>query len=188
MSSRRTHSIPTVVFPPWAQIKQRRRAHVARVAALCEAWADTMRIPARERGRWQRAVALHDAVKDASDEFLLRLAPDAWDVPALRHGPAAAALAARDGESDRGVLDAVHYHSVGYRGWDTVGRILFLADYLEPGRSYHTPRHTTLLERVPADTASVLREVTAERIAGVLRSGRPMLVETMEFWNSLVRA
>lgn len=186
MSRLQQESTLAVEFPTWACIKKRRRAHVARVAALCDAWADAMNVSDGERARWQRAVALHDALKDAPSDLLERLAPDSWDEPALRHGPAAAVRAAQDGESDRGVLDAVHFHSVGYREWDTVGHILFLADYLEPGRSYHTARHTALLERVPVDMASVLREVAAARIASVVRSGRCLVEETVEFWNDLV--
>jgi len=145
-----------------------------------------MNVPDGERERWQRAVALHDALKDGPEDLLERLAPESWNEPALRHGPAAAVRAAQDGESDGGVLDAVHYHSVGYRRWDTVGRILYLADYLEPGRSYHTARHTAQLERVPFDMATVLREVAAARIASVVHSGRRLVVETVDFWNDLV--
>ena len=48
----------------------------------------------------------------------------------------AAARAKADGEIDRGVLDAVRYHSVGLAEWDMVGRILYAADFLEPGREF----------------------------------------------------
>jgi len=187
LSGMRLNRNVAVEFPNWAQIKKRRRAHVVRVAAVIDAWADAMAVSDRERARWQRAVALHDALKDAPDDLLTRLAPDSWGVPALRHGPAAAARAAQDGESDREILDAVHFHSVGYRGWDSVGHVLFLADYLEPGRPYHTPQHNDLLRRVPGDISSVLLEVAAERIAGAVLSGRPLIEETVEFWNGLVR-
>ncbi|MEJ2237975.1 MAG: hypothetical protein P8X82_06725, partial [Gemmatimonadales bacterium] len=116
------------------------------------------------------------------------LAPFAWGVDKLRHGPAAAARAEAEGESDRGVLDAVKYHSIGYAGWDRVGRVLYLADFLEPGRRFHGPDHESLRARVTSEFKEVLREVASERIAGVVAGGQPLIDETVEFWNSLVTA
>ncbi len=182
------YSLPavTIQFPEWAQLKKRRRAHVERVASLCAAWAAEMGVSAAERDRWLRAATLHDALKDAPQDLLIDLAPGAWGIPALRHGPAAAVRAARDGETDQGVLDAVRYHSVGYRGWDWVGRILYLADYLEPGRAPHQSGQGLLLQRVPHDLDNVLRTVASHRIAGAVLSGRPLLAETTGFWYGLV--
>ena len=69
-------------------------------------WADEMNVDDSERARWQKAVVLHDAVKDAPAGLLDELAPEWWNVPGLRHGPAAAILAERNGETDVGMLDA----------------------------------------------------------------------------------
>jgi hypothetical protein len=64
--------------------------------------------------------------------------------------------------------------------------MLYLADFLEPGRSYHTAQHSALLERVPDEMESVLRLVAAERIAGIVLSGGPLPAETTDFWNALI--
>src|SRR3990170_1468645 len=173
-------------LPPWARLGAERRAHVERGAALLRQWADAGGVPAAERDRWLRAAYLHDALRDAPPDELARLAPDAWGVPSLRHGPAAARLAAEQGETDRGVLRAVHYHSVGYAGWDRVGRLLYLADYLEPGRAFREEERKAQAARVPHEPDSVLREVAAERLRWVLDAGRPLLTESVEFWNGLV--
>jgi HD superfamily phosphohydrolase YqeK len=175
---------PSLEFPDWAQISPRRRAHVARVAELCVLWAGEMKVPVTERARWLKAVALHDALKSAPRELLRELAPDGWPVKVM-HGPAAAERAARDGEHDRGILDAVRFHSVGYAGWERVGQILYLADYLEPGRSYHTAEHDRLAQAVPLDLSGTLRTVAALRVADTVAAGRPLLAETVAFWNSL---
>lgn len=173
-------------FPPWARIGAERRAHVERVAALLRRWADAGGVPEAERARWLRAAYLHDALRDAPPEELERLVPDAWGIPSLRHGPAAARVAAEHGETDRGVLRAVHYHSVGYAGWDRVGRLLYLADYLEPGRGFRARARKAQAARVPSEPDAVLREVAAERLQWVLNSGRPLLPESVAFWNGLV--
>ena len=111
-----------------------RREHIERVAELAGRWASEMGVPETERRRWLRAVWLHDALRDAPAEELKRWAPDAPGPASLRHGPASAARAKAEGETDRGVLDAVRYHSIGLAEWDMAGRILYCADYLEPGR------------------------------------------------------
>ncbi|MSR06938.1 MAG: HD domain-containing protein [Gemmatimonadetes bacterium] len=173
-------------IPAWAEATPERRAHIERVAALAGEWADALRVPANERARWQRAAYLHDALKDAPAERLAPHAPAGWNLPDLFHGPAAAARAAQDGETDQGVLDAVAYHSVGYGGWDAAGRMLYLADFLEPGRVGQEQR-AGLAARVIQDPDAVLTEVAALRMVGLIRSGWPLVPEMVAFWNSVAR-
>jgi predicted HD superfamily hydrolase involved in NAD metabolism len=176
----------TVELPAWAHVTDKRRAHIARVAQLADEWAVAMRVSASERARWRRAVLLHDTLKDAPTDLLHSLAPDPWDNESLLHGPAAAAAAASHGERDTGVLDAVRYHSVGYADWDDVGRVLYLADFLEPGRKRGAPERERLAADVPKHLRRVLHEVTRQRIEMTLAKGYPLLLETVAFWNSLL--
>ncbi|HYU08954.1 MAG TPA: HD domain-containing protein [Gemmatimonadales bacterium] len=162
-------------LPPWAQVSPERRAHIERVVALLERWADAMQVPAQERARWVRAGWLHDALRDAA-------LPDP-----TAHGPAAADRAAADGERDRGVLDAVRYHTVGGPDWDDAGRMLYLADFLEPGRATDHTDLPDLTQRVPRERDKVLREVARRRIEWMLRSGWALPASTVAFWNALVK-
>jgi len=143
------------------------------VVGLLDRWADTMGVSAPERARWTRAGWLHDALRDAT-----LASPTA-------HGPAAADRAAADGERDRGVLDAIRYHTIGYSGWDDVGRMLYLADFLEPGRTPDPADRADLAQRVPRERDAVLRDVARRRIEWMLRSGWTLPAETVDFWNSL---
>ena len=160
-------------LPAWAQVTPARRGHIERVATLLDEWASALRVGEPERDRWLRAAWLHDALRDAPLGDL------------MAHGPAAAERAANDGERDPGVLDAVRYHTVGYAGWDDVGRMLYLADFLDPGRDFDRDGRRTLAARVPAERDAVLREVARRRIAWVLKSGWPLHPETVAFWNAL---
>lgn len=164
----------------------RRLEHIERVAALAGRWAIEMGVPESERNRWLRAVWLHDALRDASDDELARWAPSAPGPRDLRHGPASAERARADGESDRGVLDAVRYHSIGYAEWDMVGRILYCADYLEPGRKHEREWRADLAARLPSQPSLVLRQVARARVGYLISSGRVLLEPTVRFWNSLV--
>ena len=163
-----------VTLPDWAVVTPERRAHIERVAQLVGDWAQALHVAPAERERWLRAAWLHDALRDApaADE--------------LAHGPMAADRAARDGEADPGVLDAVRYHSLGSARWDDVGRMLYLADYLEPGREFDRPERAALAARAPRERDAVLIEVARRRITRALGAGWPLPRETVEFWNSLV--
>jgi HD superfamily phosphohydrolase YqeK len=170
---RRPHLPAAGDLPGWAQVGKRRRAHIRRVADLLERWAEEMEVPERERDRWLKAAWLHDALRDASLK------------EGVAHGAAAADRAERDGESDRGVLDAVRYHSWGFAGWDDVGKMLYLADYLEPGRKRHAKERARLADRVPRQRDRVLRKIVAYEIRWRLRAGRPVHPHTVAFWNAL---
>ena len=163
-----------MALAPWAEVTPGRRAHIERVVTLLEQWADELRLPPGERARWVRAGYLHDALRDA-----------ALGGP-LAHGPAAAARAERDGENDPGVLDAVRYHSTGYAAWDDVGRMLYLADYLEPGRDLDPAERTELVTRVPRQRDAVLVDVAGRRLTWLVESRWPVPAETADFWNALV--
>ena len=140
--------------PEWAVVYARRAGeHIERVAELVGALGGRDGRPRAERHRWLRAVWLHDALRDAPAEELERWAPMPPGPAALRHGPASAARAKAEGETDRGVLDAVRYHSIGLAEWDMAGRILYCADYLEPGRKYAREWRAELAERLPSEPA-----------------------------------
>lgn len=175
----------TVRLPQWAVVTPERREHIERVAALLADWADTMRVGAREAKRWQRAATLHDALKDAPLADQRAVITDPWGIDALVHGPAAAELAARDGEQDRGVLDAVRYHSIGYAGWDEVGCMLYLADYLEPGRPFANAHLTHLAGRVPVTPKEALCEIVGWRLVHLASRRLTPLPETLAFRDSL---
>jgi len=162
-----------------------RLEHIQRVAELASEWAERLGVPDSERNRWLRAVWLHDALRDAPAAELEKWAASTPGPPELRHGPASAARARAEGEDDRGVLDAVRYHSVGLAEWDMVGRILYCADYLDPGREFQRKERAELADRLPDDISGVLREVARSRLIHTVTSGWPILDPTLRFWNSL---
>lgn len=166
-------------------VSDQRLSHIERVAGLVSQWAEEMGVPDSERNRWLRAVWLHDAVRDASEADLKRWAPSAEGPTDMRHGAASAALAKAGGESDRGVLDAVRYHSFGLAEWDMVGRVLYCADYLEPGRTHDSAMRAELAARFSRDPGGVLREVVQARVSRMVASGWPLPEPTVRFWNSL---
>lgn len=168
-------------LPSWAVVSPTRLAHIVRVVDVLRGWAVDMRLPGEEGARWLRAAWLHDALRDAPEAEMRRWAPTIEGPVELRHGPAAAAKAELEGERDADVLSAVRWHSVGWAGWGRVGRALYCADYLEPGRSFDREGRAALAARYAEAPDAVLREVVASRFAYADTQGWSHPPESMEF-------
>jgi predicted HD superfamily hydrolase involved in NAD metabolism len=95
--------------------------------------------------RLQLASLLHDYAKDMPKTELLALANQnglltckAEEVqPDLLHGPVGALLCRRDLDiRDEEILDAIRYHTTGREEMSLAEKIVYLADLIEPGRTY----------------------------------------------------
>lgn len=168
-------------LPDWARASEKRRAHIARVAGLMGDWADSLGLPDDERTRWLATGWLHDVLRECPPDELRPLVPEAFRaLPGkLLHGPAAAERLA--GDADPEMLDAIRYHTLGSARFGTLGRALYLADFLEPGRRYEPEWTASLRARMPGDMDAVLREVVQARVAHVQESGSTLHPETQAF-------
>jgi 2-amino-4-hydroxy-6-hydroxymethyldihydropteridine diphosphokinase len=168
-------------LPPWAIVTPARRAHVERVVALLRGWSVVLKLPEDEARRWVYAGWLHDALRDAPEQEMRRWAPEVEGPVELRHGPAAAARAELEGESDADVLSAVRWHSVGWEGWGWTGRALYCADFLEPGRAFDRVERAALARSFPDDADGVLRDVVTRRLRHAERQGWTLPPESLAF-------
>lgn len=91
------------------------------------------------------AALLHDCAKDFDDGALLAMAENhnlpidavSRQAPQLLHGPAGAIVArAEYGVSDQEIFDAITYHTTGRPEMSALEKIIYLADYIEPGRNF----------------------------------------------------
>jgi HD superfamily phosphohydrolase YqeK len=175
-------------LPPWAEAGPERREHIARVAALMDEWAERLELPAAERERWAAVAWLHDALRDADPASLRPLLPAAFSAfpDPLLHGPAAAARLGD--EVDDEMADAIRYHTIGHPALGQLGRALYLADFLEPGRDFLADRRESLRARMPHEMNEVLIEVLTARLAHLVRGRKPIRPETAAFWSDAVGA
>lgn len=172
-----------LLLPPWAQVGDKRRAHIARVTALLDRWSDALHLTPAERCTWHDAGRLHDALRDAPVEQLRLAVPDPSLPDSVLHGPAVARRLAAEGETRADLLDAIRWHTLGNPEWGTVGRALFMADYLEPGRPFSREDRAFLASHVPLDFDGVFRQVVRTRIEWTLREGKAIFPETVALWN-----
>lgn len=158
-----------------------------RVSALMGEWAAALRLDDDAQRRWRAAGFLHDVLREVPPDELRPLVDESLrDLPGkLLHGPAAAVRLREHGVTDEPLLRAVTFHTLGHPDLDELGRALFIADYIEPGRRYDPVRLAALRARMPGARASVLLDVLRARIGRLLAEGRPMRNETIAFWNSL---
>ena len=174
-------------LPTWARVGEARRAHIVRVAGLMEQWAAALDLPPAERRRWRAAAWLHDALRDAPAADLAPLAGADFDgLPgSLLHGPAAAALLRREGADDVQLLHAIAFHTLGDASFETLGRALYAADFLEPGRSFLPAWRAVLRARMPAALDEVVTSIVGARIDHLLACAHPVHARTIGFWNRL---
>lgn len=174
-----------VAYPAWAQVGEKRRAHIARVTALLDHWAAQLRLDDAEAAAWHDVGVLHDALRDAPEAELRALAGPV-DLPLdVLHGPAAANKLVAEGETRESVLAAVRWHTVGNPDWDRPGRALYMADFLEPGRQFLKADRAFLAAHLPHDFDGVFRQVVRMRLEWTLREGKALFPEAVGLWNSV---
>jgi HD superfamily phosphohydrolase YqeK len=173
-------------MPSWACVSDKRLAHIQRVTAMLDEWAVKLRLPAEEALAWHDAGRYHDGLRDAPEEMLRELAGDPPNYALeMLHGPAAAERLRRDGDRRAELLDAIRFHTIGSAEWARVGRALYMADYLDPGRKFSRADRAYLAAQAPHDFDATFRQVVRARLEWSLREGMRLYPEAVVLWNSV---
>ena len=175
-------------LPSWTVAGEARRAHMGRVAELLGQWAVLLDLGPQSVDRWIAVGQLHDVLREASPvELARKVPPGVASLPApLLHGPAAAERLRIEGVLDGEALYAIAYHTTGHASLGVLGRALYVADFLEPGRTLEQEWRASLRARMPHDLKGVTRDVVAGRISHIVGRGVDLLPDTVRFWNALV--
>ncbi|MBR5152381.1 MAG: bis(5'-nucleosyl)-tetraphosphatase (symmetrical) YqeK [Clostridia bacterium] len=117
---------------------------------------------------------VHDCAKEVSkDETMVQLSafdivPDvaAAAAPWLLHGTLGACVAKQEfGIEDEEILDAIRYHTTGKADMSLLARIIFIADFIEPGRTY--------------PDVAMLREMTYQNLEEAMLFGIDYTIELL---------
>jgi len=179
----------TGVLPDWAVACKKRRSHMGRVAELLREWGEVRGDDPLDVERWTAAGYLHDALRDA-DPYELRgaLSTPLDELPdEVIHGPAAADRLRLAGVTDEPLLTAIAFHSLGSPDFDDIGKALYVADFLEPGRKIQPKWRARLRSEMPGGLNAVARTVVGKRIQFLVKKGRPVPLETLGLWNVLAK-
>lgn len=172
-------------------VKGERLAHTYRVL-------DTARQLAKRWGAPEQTVAvaalMHDWAKQMPAVKLLEEAqarglitdPVEAAAPHLLHGPVAAALLQEEGlVTDPVALEAIRWHTTGRAGMGLVEQIVWLADYIEPGRSFHGVEPVRSLAQTNLTEALVAG--LAQSIRFILERRWPVHLASVSAYNGLVQ-
>lgn len=86
---------------------------------------------------------------------------------------------------DENIIEAIYYHTTGSINFVTnkIGAILFLADYIEPGR----PQKTDHIQQfIPQNLNRALREVVKGKICHIIHQNKEIDNYSMDFYHSLL--
>ncbi len=152
-----------------------RFAHVRGVVAAADELARRWGVDVQ---RARVAAWLHDVAKDEPPESLLKRASE-FDIvfdeitarePVLWHAVVGAEIARREfGIDDEDVIAAVRYHTTGRAGMSALEQVVFLADMIEPGRSF--PGVEELRVRSREDLRATVIAALESTICYVIRQG-----------------
>lgn len=178
-------TVPLWELPSWSIVTDKRRAHITRVVELLRTWAEALALSPVEVQAWVDAGAWHDALRDADEPTLRADTGDHTRPFGMLHGPAAAIRLTAQGESRQDVLGAIRWHTVGQSNWSPVGRALYMADFLEPGRSFMQADRAFLASCVPLAFDQVFRQVVRMRLEWAIREGKGLAPETVALWDQV---
>ena len=144
--------------------------------------------------RAQVAGLLHDCAKCMADEKLLS-ACEKHGIPVteverrnpyLLHAKVGSYLAEKEYKiKDPEILSAILYHTTGHPGMTLLEKIIFTADYIEPGRK-QAPNLKMIRQMAFIDLDEAVKKILADTL-DYLKSGDgemdPMTEETYQYYN-----
>jgi predicted HD superfamily hydrolase involved in NAD metabolism len=137
------------------------------------------------------AAWLHDIAREWDKEHLLEIADKAGvenefrSVKELLHGPVAAWLGKTEfGIQEKSILDAVCYHTTGRPDMSLLDKLLFVADAIEPSRSYPGVEKIRILAKDKLNLA-VLASIDST-ITYLIQNQQPTAILTVKTRNALL--
>ena len=142
----------------------------------------------------QTAGLLHDCAKCLTDRERVSICKKnnisitelEMENPFLLHAKVGAFLAREQyGVTDQDILDAIHNHTTGRPGMSLLEKIVFIADYMEPGRS-HAPNLEEIRGMAFADLDRTLLKIlgdTLDYLDGGNGDVDPMTRKTWEYYK-----
>ena len=168
------------------------QAHIYRVRDVAQELAARHGI---DPDRAELGALAHDVCRAVPGDDLLKMSAELSvpvadvdrDFPILLHGPVGAALLRKeDGLTDQALYDAVRWHSTAHASLDDLGKLIFLADKLDPQKaavySYQARLHEMALESL--DLA--LLEFLTREMAARIEKGETVHPASVDARNSLV--
>ncbi|PAE21889.1 phosphohydrolase [Bacillus sp. 7504-2] len=103
----------------------------------------------------------------------------------LWHAPVGAFLVEKEvGIADMEILNAIKYHTSGRVGMSILEKIIYLADYIEPGRQF--PEVEEVRELANKDLQLALIKAVQNMISFLMNKNQPIFPDTFHTYNDLI--
>ncbi len=131
---------------------------------------------------------LHDNEKIAlAEKDIYTTTPYEREHPVLLHGRAGAVLLSEQFSlSDEPVLQAVRWHTTGHTGMGVIGKILFVADYIEPGRTHIDDAYRQKILKMSLD--AMVLEILSKEITHLRNSGNAIVEDSILLYDDLLNS
>jgi predicted HD superfamily hydrolase involved in NAD metabolism len=146
-----------------------------------------------DRKKAELAAIFHDYAKFRPKEEMRQIIVD-QKMPAillefnseLWHAPVGAFLAEKEaGIKDGEILDAIRFHTSGRVGMTLLDKIIYLADYIEPGR--HFPGVDEVRDLAEKDLDIALIQSMKNTILFLIKKNQQVFPDTFNAYNSIVK-
>ncbi len=139
-------------------LKESRVLHILGVA---EAAKELASVYGEEQDKAELAALYHDILKDKDKNWLISYLKSHGEEPfegllawKTLHAPAGAIFAKEVcGQKSEEILNAIRFHTTGRAGMTLLEKIIFVADYIEEGRSFPGVDELRMLARMDLDQA-----------------------------------
>lgn len=186
-------------------LSKKRYDHCVRVMETSFEIFDAWELPDTKRVAMAWASLFHDCAKENPsakmkewiDQGPAPFGMELLDTPALVHATVGSIILQQAYDiNDDEILSAVAYHSTGHADQSPIGWIVYIADILEPGRTFIEGRET-FLKTVKKDPLEGLRQVTDLRHSISSGKGRAVHPAALRFkdhidavssWDELIEA
>ncbi|MCC5889079.1 MAG: bis(5'-nucleosyl)-tetraphosphatase (symmetrical) YqeK [Alkalibacterium sp.] len=169
-------------------LSKRRYKHVMRVEKTALYLAEKYNV---DKEKVSIAAIAHDYAKERSDEEMMDLIiSENQDLEMLQfgsniwHGPIGAVLLRNEFNiADDEILEAIKYHTIGAPKMSQVAQIIYIADFIEPNRSFKGVDKARKLSEVSlAETLAFISKHTLENLIKRNMKVYPKSIETYNAW------
>lgn len=172
------------------QLTQRRYEHTLRVTDTALSLSEKY---GTDREKTELAGILHDYAKYRPKEEMAAIIEKDDGLPdellcyniELWHAPVGAILVEEEtGMTDSDILRAIRYHTTGRAGMTLLEKVIFLADYIEPGRNFPGVDHVRQLAGIDLDAAII--QALSNTVGFLMEKKQKVHPDTFAAYNSLV--
>lgn len=174
-------------------VSPKRNDHIIRVVEMAQQLGDLYHLSDEEQYKLHISALLHDSTKDFSDlqlqSILTKENNELLSFPKPVWHSFASALLARDyfKIDDQDIFDAIFYHTIGHSSLTLVGQLLFLADYIEVGRTFPCAIEARSLA-LSGQLHLALYTTLKNTIAYLNRENKTIAHETEQFYAYIERS